>query len=91
MNPLYQIFPDALTADIPNTAIDELLGFPNGAQRYRENIIHPVDFRSADAVTDYLINACVNMDPLERYQYYDSANLFDFQYLIDEGWFPPLY
>jgi len=83
----FQIFLTAALADVKNSNINALLGFPNGAVNYRANIDHLSDDRVAVGIGQQLIDACAAMTAEERLNYYDENNLVDVDGLVDEGWF----
>jgi hypothetical protein len=89
MSESYQIFPDLSAITIINDNIDALLGYPNGAVRYRNNIVHPgvSDTRVAGVVESELIDACASMTALERLNYYDEDSLVLIDILEEEGFF----
>lgn len=89
MSTLYEIFNTEAEANTKNTKIDTLLGYPNGAQIYRKNIQHQntSDQRVAAIVGAELIEACAGMMVEDRLKYYDSDNLVDMEFLMNQNWF----
>lgn len=91
MEVLFEIFTDYSLLEQKNANINKLLGYPNfvtdtyeyrkSRKKYNANVW-------AAIVGEELVNACKNMTPAERSNYYDEENLKDFEYLIDNGWFP---
>ena len=93
MSVSYQIFVTAPLADVKNIAIDILLGYPNGADRYRLNYPHPSvqDVRVVCEIGPELVEACAGMSATERLNYYDVNALVDLDYVVAQGWFPDPY
>ena len=86
----YEIFPSLADAEAKTENINRLLEYPNGAETYRENFPHPgpEDNRACGIVDQLLIDACTEMTPAERLNYYNSANLHTLSYIYEQGWFP---
>lgn len=91
----YEIFNNNTELEIKNHAIDQLLGYPDietETYRYRpyDKIQKYEGTQWAGIVDNNLINACAEMTPEERLQYYDDSDLKSPQWLKDNNWFPPL-
>jgi len=85
----YEICPNMADADAKLAKINVLLGYPNGAQTYRINYLHPgtEDLRVVGEVDGILVAACAEMTLEERLTYYNPNELYSLQEVYDEGWF----
>jgi len=85
----FQIFENISQAKKINSNIDTLLGFPNGAARYRLNMVHFAEGDSrVSCIVDYALTvACDGMTAEQKLSYYDEDNLVGIEYLAAEGWF----
>ena len=88
----FQIFNTQNDLESCNIAIDLLLGYPDESvktYRYRpyDKLEHSVSHLWAGAVTDELVDACIEMSSEERLIYYDENNLKTFEWMKENGWF----
>ena len=88
----YEIFTVESDGTTKNAAIDTLFGYPNAetkTDRYRVLIKKYNANLWAGIVNTNLTDACSQMSPADRAQYYNDSDLKNDQYLIDNGWFAP--
>ncbi len=90
---LFEIFNSLEAIETKDANIDTLYGYPNPETKtitYRDDIKHPTEELWAGVVDDGLVERCSGMTPEERANYYDPSDLKTYQYLEDNGWFPPV-
>lgn len=88
----YEIFGTEEAGNTKTSAIDTLLGYPNSPTKtdnYR-GLIKKYNVSSwVGDVDQRLINACASMTPSDRLLHYQDSDLKDYQWMVDNGWFPP--
>ena len=91
---LFEIFEDQKDLKVKNALINALFGYPNGkgTLMYRED-----DRRKKFEGTQYagivdssLIEACKDMTPEMRLNYYDDSDLKTPEWLTENNWYAPV-
>lgn len=103
MSMMFEIYTDLSKEQLMETDIDVLFQYPKGSisgkgkslpniltERYRRPFKHPTKDLWAAPVDDVLVDKCKDMTEAERDKYYLTVDLKDFQYLVDNGWFPDI-
>jgi hypothetical protein len=92
MSAQFDIYDNLSVIQTKTNLIDTLFGYPKISTKtgiYRKVYKHPTENLWRGTVKEDLIAACDNMTPLEKEEYYDSATLVNFEYLMSNGWFAP--
>ena len=95
---LFEIFETEEALQAKNILIDKLFGYPKGkgtehyTERYRDyDRLEKYEGTLWAAIVDSdLIDACKNMAEELRIQYYDDSDLKTNEWLIENGWYPPV-
>lgn len=90
MTVYFEIFDNLESINTHDSSINNLFGYPNAETKtvtYRKPYKHPVEDLWRGTIKDDLVEACGNMTPEERANYYDPSELVTYQYLLDNGWF----